>query len=133
MLVFTSLLSEWNTEAVMRRCSVEKVFFDILQNLQENTCARVPFLINFIKKETLAQVFFCEFCEISNKTFFIEHLRWLLLEIMVENRRNMENICQYALSNVQYLIVKCLLKWNMTRYNVILTYYKNSRSKNCKY
>ena len=25
---------------------------------------------NFLKKETLAQVFFCEFCEISMKTFF---------------------------------------------------------------
>ena len=26
--------------------------------------------LNFIKKETLAQVFFCEFCEISKNTFF---------------------------------------------------------------
>ena len=29
---------------------------------------------NFIKKETLAQVFSCEFCEISKNTFFVEHL-----------------------------------------------------------
>ena len=43
-----------------------------LQNLQENTYSRVTFLIklqvsacDFIKKETLAQVFSCEFCEIS--------------------------------------------------------------------
>ena len=28
---------------------------------------------NFIKKETLAQVFSCEFCEISKNTFFKEH------------------------------------------------------------
>ena len=28
---------------------------------------------NFIKKETLAQVFFCEFCEICKNTFFTEH------------------------------------------------------------
>ena len=34
---------------------------------------------NFIKKETLAQVFSCEFCEISKKTFFTEPLWWLLL------------------------------------------------------
>ena len=27
---------------------------------------------NFIKKEILAQVFFCEFCEISKNTFFTE-------------------------------------------------------------
>ena len=29
---------------------------------------------NVIKKETLAQVFSCEFCEISKNTFFAEHL-----------------------------------------------------------
>ena len=33
------------SEAVVRRCSVEKVFLEISQNLQENTCARVSFLI----------------------------------------------------------------------------------------
>ena len=40
-------------EAVVQRCSVKKVFLD-----------------NFIKKETLAQVLSCEFCEISKNTFF---------------------------------------------------------------
>ena len=30
--------------------------------------------LNFIKKETLAQVFSCEFYEISKNTFFTEHL-----------------------------------------------------------
>ena len=34
-------------EAVAKRCSVKKVFLEISQNSQENTCARVPFLINF--------------------------------------------------------------------------------------
>ena len=29
---------------------------------------------NFITKETLAQLFSCEFCEISKNTFFTEHL-----------------------------------------------------------
>ena len=32
-------------EAVVQRCSVKKVFLKISQNLQENTCTRVPFLI----------------------------------------------------------------------------------------
>ena len=52
------------------------VLLEILQNSPENTCAGVSFLIklqvsacNFIKKETLAQVFFCEFCEISKNAF----------------------------------------------------------------
>ena len=41
-----------------------------------NACVRVSFLLNnFIKKETLAQVFSCEFYEISKCTFFTEHLR----------------------------------------------------------
>ena len=33
-----------------------------------------PEACNYIKKETLAQVFCCEFCEISKNTFFVEHL-----------------------------------------------------------
>ena len=33
-----------------------------------------PQACNFIKKETLAQVFSCEFCEIAKNTFFTEHL-----------------------------------------------------------
>ena len=61
-------------EAIVQRCSVKKVFLKIPQNSQENTCVRVSFLIklhacNFIKKEILAQVFSCEFCEISKNTF----------------------------------------------------------------
>ena len=34
---------------------------------------------NFIKKETLARVFSCEFCEIPKNFFFIEKFWWLLL------------------------------------------------------
>ena len=34
-----------------------------------------PEACNFIKKETLAQVFSCEFCEIFKNNFFTEHLR----------------------------------------------------------
>ena len=33
-----------------------------------------PEACNFTKKETLAQVFSCEFCEISKNAFFTEHL-----------------------------------------------------------
>ena len=41
----------------------------------------VPEACNFIKKETLAQVFSCEFCEFLKTPFLAEHLRWLLLSI----------------------------------------------------
>ena len=55
----------------------KKVFLEISQNSQENTCASVSFLVKlqasslqfyFIKKETLTQVISCEFCEISKNT-----------------------------------------------------------------
>ena len=59
-------------------CSVWKVFLEISQNSQESTCARLSFLIklqaqdcNFIKNETLAQVFSCEICEISKNNFLL--------------------------------------------------------------
>ena len=45
----------WSSpEAVAQMCSVKKMFLEISQNSQENTCARV----------------FCDFCEISKSTFF---------------------------------------------------------------
>ena len=70
-----------STEAVTRGVLCKKVLLEISQNSQENTSARVSFLIklqtsasNFIKKETLAEVLSCEFCEIFKNTFFTEHL-----------------------------------------------------------
>ena len=60
-------------EAITQRCSVKKV---LLKNSQHSQEIPVPeFLFNFIKKENLAQVFFCEFCEIITNNFFIEHPR----------------------------------------------------------
>ena len=55
----------------------KKVFIEISQNSQENTCGRVSLLVKlqasslqlyFTKKETLTQVIFCEFCEIFKNT-----------------------------------------------------------------
>ena len=40
-----------------------------------------PEACNFIRKETLGQVFSCEFCEISKNTFSIEHLRATASEV----------------------------------------------------
>ena len=66
----------WHAEAVAQRCSIKEVFLKVSQNSLENTCARVSFLLklqtetcNFIKKEILAQVLSCKFCEISTNTF----------------------------------------------------------------
>ena len=69
-------------EAATQRCSVKKVFLEISQNSQESTCARVSKACNCIKKETLEQVFSCEFLRNFLRTpFLTEHLWWLLLSI----------------------------------------------------
>ena len=58
----------------------KKVFLKISPTLQENTWPRALYnkvaglFFNFIKKETLARVFSCEFCEIFKNTFLTEHL-----------------------------------------------------------
>ena len=44
------------------------MFLKVSQNSQKNACARVS--CNFIKKEALAQVFSCEFCETFKNKFF---------------------------------------------------------------
>ena len=67
-----------NRRANHRRCSVKKGI--LTGNSQENICARDCFLIKlqawgFVKKESLAQVFSCDFCEISKNNFFTKHLR----------------------------------------------------------
>ena len=41
-------------EAIIQRCSVKKVFLEISQNSQENTCARVSF---FSKRDSGTDVF----------------------------------------------------------------------------
>ena len=63
--------------------TVKKMFLEISQNSQENTCARVSFLIKWQAwKETLAQVFSCEFYKSLRTPFLTEHLRWLLLKVL---------------------------------------------------
>ena len=49
--ISTALITEsLNTEVVVWRCFVEKVFSGISQNSRENTCARVSFLIKLKKR-----------------------------------------------------------------------------------
>ena len=73
-MITSSVLKEltWiQAQRTMRKKQPQEVF-------SMKRCARVSSCraeaCNFIKKETLAQVFSCEFCEISNNTFVTEHL-----------------------------------------------------------
>ena len=49
----------------------------VLRNFAKSTGKYLcqSLFLNFIKKETLTQVFFCDFCEIFKNTFLTEHLR----------------------------------------------------------
>ena len=67
--------AKYYAETVTQRCCVKKVFLDISQNSLENTCQNLFFNkvadlrpVTLLKK-TLAQVFSCEFCEISKNAF----------------------------------------------------------------
>ena len=73
-------------EAVAQTYSVKQAFLEISLNSWENTFATVSVLIklrpqacNFIKIETLAQVFSCNLAKFLRTLFLTEHLRWLLL------------------------------------------------------
>ena len=59
------------SEAATRVVPWKKVFLKISQNSVENSCAKScrPDSCNFIKKETLAQVFSYEFFEIFKNIF----------------------------------------------------------------
>ena len=54
----------------------KNVVSEILQNSQENTCASG---LQLYLKEALAQVFSCEFCEISENTYLQNTAGRLLL------------------------------------------------------
>ena len=87
LIVFITGFPSYRSSRPVVFCKM--VFLKISQNSHEKTYARVSFLIklqacNFIKKETLAQMFSCEFCEVVKNTFFIEHLWWLLLQLSSE-------------------------------------------------
>ena len=57
------------------RCSVMKVVLKNFAKFTGKHLCQCHFFNKVIKKETLAQVFPCEFYEISKNAFFTEHLR----------------------------------------------------------
>ena len=74
------LMMPWR---IRRRYSVRKCVLRNFAKIHRKTPVLescVEWSCNVIKKETLVQVFSCEFCEISKNTFFTEHLWWLLLK-----------------------------------------------------
>ena len=66
--------------AVAWRCSVKKVFLEILQNSRESTCARVSFLL---KKRLCHRCFPVNFSKFVRTPFLMEHLWWLLRLLVI--------------------------------------------------
>ena len=64
-------LRKLRAKTVCLGSSIEKAFYEFLQNPKEDNCVSAAFSIklqteacNFIRKETLSQVFSCYLCEI---------------------------------------------------------------------
>ena len=101
------LLSEAATRGVLWK----KVFLEISQNSQENTCARVSFLktlqvlvCNFTKTETLAQVFSCESAKFPRAPVIIEYFWWLLLFYARMNKQISKQLSKAGIFFFIYLI-----------------------------
>ena len=60
-----TIQKKWNFTKFIRKCLCLSLIFNEVARLRP---------VNFSKKDTLAQVFSCEFCEISKNTFSVEHL-----------------------------------------------------------
>ena len=101
-----------------RRCSVKK---GVLKNFTEFVGKHLcPSLFlnkvagsasNFIKKETLAQVFSCEFCKIFENIVLKEYLRWLLLTLrLLCVKRNVLKIFFLFCYRISDKILRILVK-----------------------
>ena len=67
-------------------CSIKKDVLKIFTKFTGKHLCQSP----FIKKETLAQMFSCEFCEISKNTIYTAHLWrtasvYIIVEIFLKN------------------------------------------------
>ena len=79
-------------EAVIQRCSVKAVFLKISQNSQENTCARVSFLIKLqLKKRLWHRCFLVNIAKLLRTPILIKHLWWLPLVILGPSLWNQQN------------------------------------------
>ena len=82
ILTQKNLCQSRSLQADVCRCFSKQLFLKTEQYSQENTCVGISLFgkvaglqsCNFVKKETLAQMFSCEFCKISKNTFFKEHV-----------------------------------------------------------
>ena len=82
--------------AVAQTCSVKKLFLEIFENSQENTCARVSCLMKLhalFKKILWYRCFLVNYVKFLRTSFLTEHLWWLLLccQLTILTGKNYKN------------------------------------------
>ena len=108
-------------EAAARGVLWKKVFLEISQNRQENTCARVSFLIKLQAlgrlRQALAQAFSCEFCEISKNTFLQSTFGGLLLWSYCKVDFNFKDLLLHQIFNSDWWNPQDLCDSNIPQYS----------------
>ena len=121
-----------------RRCSVKKLFLEISQSSQENTCTSLFFnKVACLGPETLLKKrlwhrLSCEFCEISKNTFSAEHSRRVLLTIILSGlvykdkaailpmvKPNILNSKFCSVFNIMFHVFSILSKVNCTEHALL--------------
>ena len=113
------------------------MFLEISQNSQENPCARLSFLIklqasacSFIIRETQAQVFSLDFCEISKNTFFTEYL-WTTtpknIHGLTENNQGVGHISIFVVSALKMSVCGTIANYFLKFRKVIKCHRKSSK------
>ena len=94
-------------EAVVWRCSVEKVLLKILQNSQECTC------VTLLKKTLCHSCFPVNFAKFLRTPFFTEQFRWLLLHFLV-TRNNLHYYLETMLMLSRLMMMSCFVVYQLT-------------------
>ena len=101
----------------------QSLFFNKVSGLKPQAC-------NFIKKETLAQVFFCEFCEISKNTFSCRRPLVAASAFSMNARKsfvlNLKSLC-LSFHLLSFLFIK---PYSLNHFNRAQTFFKEFNSKN---
>ena len=97
----------------------EKVFLEISQNSQENTCARVSFLIKLqappaalSKKRPWHRRFPVKFSKFLKTPFFTEHLWWLLFIWPKAQDKNFNILTILTWKNLCFTEFSTKIHWN---------------------
>ena len=88
-IIFLGSFWVFHSKGSHQRSSLEIV---VLKNLAKFTGKQKASAFNFIKIETLAQIFSCEFCEIFKNIFFTENLRVTASVILATYQFNLQSI-----------------------------------------